>query len=238
MAQPDPPANPTPSTAPAPALSPAPRHAFTQGVGTIFQFTGVVLFLTTMFICCGSSLLGKDAAQRQDLTRIGWFSYADGSGFPLYSAQRAISISVAAGLVLGMALAGLGLGMQATRRLAPLLALATAAIGALLWLIQAVFFARVLSSLTLTLLSALLALILLALAGLALAATFEIRRSPPPAGYELLPADYQTPYSHLHNQSPEDRLAAELEERRRRLDIEHKELEALERRLRRKREGR
>ena len=241
MAQPDPPANPTPS----PAAPPSPLHAFTQGVGTIFQFTGVTLFLVSMVICCGSSLLGKDAAQRRDLTRIGWFTYANGSApgsalgsaLPLYSAQRAISISVALGLVLGMALAGLGLGMQATRRSAPLMAVATTAIGAALWLTQAVFFAQILRSPALTILSSVLCIMLIVLAGLAIAAMLELRRSPPPAGYELLPADYKTPYSHLHARPPEERLAAELEERRRRLDIEQKELDALERRLRRKRDG-
>lgn len=215
----------------------APRHAFTQGVGTIFQLTGVTLFLTTMLICCASSLLGKDTAQRQDLTRIGWHLPADAPAAPAYSAQRAISISVAFGLLLGMAIAGLGLGMQATRRSAPPLAVVTTALGAALWLTHAVFFAQVLRSASLTILSSVLALIMLTLGGLALAAMLEFRRHPPPAGHELLPADYKTPYSHLHQQSPEQRLADEVQERRRRLEVEQKELEALERRLRRKREG-
>ena len=82
-----------------------------------------------------------------------------------------------------------------------------------------------------------LGILMLALAGLALAAWIEIWRNPPPAGHELLPANYKMPYSHLHQQSPEERLAAELEEAQRRLDVEQKELEALERRLRRKRES-
>lgn len=215
----------------------APRYAFTQGVGTIYQFTGVTLFLGTMFICCASSLLGKDTAQRQDLTRIGWHLPRDLPGAPAYSAQRAISISVVAGLLLGMAIAGLGLGLQATRRSAPPLAIVTTALGAALWMTHAIFFAQILHSLPLTVFSCFLALMMVALGGLAVAALAEIQRHPPPPGHELLPADYKVPYSHLHQESPKERLAAELIARRQRLEVEQKELEALERRLRRTEEN-
>jgi len=61
-----------------------------------------------------------------------------------------------------------------------------------------------------------------------------MRRTPPPADYEVLPADYKVPYSHYHVDPPEVRLAAELEQRRQRLAVQQKELEMLEEKLRRK----
>jgi hypothetical protein len=61
-----------------------------------------------------------------------------------------------------------------------------------------------------------------------------MRRDPPPADMEILPADYKVPYSHYHEDPPEVRLAAELEQRRRRLAVQQKELEMLEEKLKRK----
>ena len=46
------------------------------------------------------------------------------------------------------------------------------------------------------------------------------------------------PYSHLHQDPPEVRLARELDERRGKLAVQQKELEMLEASLRRKLEGR
>ena len=66
----------------------------------------------------------------------------------------------------------------------------------------------------------------------------EMRRDPPRPGHEVLPADYKVPYSHLHEDPPEARLAKELEQRRERLAVQQKELEMLEERLRRKLENR
>ena len=65
---------------------PPPPRAFTQGVGTVFQSVGVVLFVLSMFVCCSSSLLGKPAMMNQRLTSIGW---RVGGG--MYSAQRALA---------------------------------------------------------------------------------------------------------------------------------------------------
>ena len=59
-------------------------------------------------------------------------------------------------------------------------------------------------------------------------------RTPPPTGHEILPADYKIPYSHYHEDPPEVRLAAELQQRRERLAVQQKELEALEKKLKRK----
>src|SRR5688572_18643349 len=109
-----------------PATPPAtpPPRAFTQGVGLVFQFVGVLMFLVMFFICCGSSLLSKDWATRSDLTRIGWGTASPGPSSPqappqpAYSAQRALTISVFAGVLFGMSLAGVGLGMQAGSRIA------------------------------------------------------------------------------------------------------------------------
>src|SRR3954466_14953866 len=103
--------------------SPPPR-AFTQGVGTIFQFVGVTLFALSMFICCGSSLLSKDYATHTTLTSVGWHLAADAPDRPTYSAQRATTTSLMASIFFGMGLAGVGLGLQAQNRWAPPLAVA------------------------------------------------------------------------------------------------------------------
>src|SRR4051812_16969723 len=105
MTQPDP-ASPA-ATDPAP-----PPRAFTQGVGTVFQFVGVGTFLTFFFVCCFSSLLSRDTATHSMLANVGWGSY---------TAQRAVSICVVIGVFLGMALAGIGLGLQAQRRHSPIM---------------------------------------------------------------------------------------------------------------------
>src|SRR5438552_19069469 len=110
--------SPPPSPEPDPAR-PAPPRAFTQGVGTVFQFVGVLLFAASMFVCCGSGLISKDVAQRRDLTRVGWTFGSGPGGAVVYSAQRAISLSATLAVFFGLALAGIGLALQAQRRLAP-----------------------------------------------------------------------------------------------------------------------
>jgi len=117
---------------------PPPPRAFTQGVGLVFQFVGVILFLVMFFICCGSSLLSKDWATRSELTRIGWGQSSETHGVA-YSAQRALSISVFAGVFFGMALAGVGLGMQAGSRIAAPGAVVMTAIGTVFWVIHTMF---------------------------------------------------------------------------------------------------
>jgi hypothetical protein len=70
--------------------------------------------------------------------------------------------------------------------------------------------------------------------GLSVGAVREMSRNPPPAGHEILPGDYKIPYSHYHDDPPEVRLAAELDQRRQRLAVQQKELEMLEEKLKRK----
>jgi hypothetical protein len=62
---------------------------------------------------------------------------------------------------------------------------------------------------------------------LAIQAFREMRKNPPPAGHDVLPPGYKIPYSHYHADPPEVRLAAELAQRRERLAVQQKELEAL-----------
>src|SRR5689334_5640530 len=94
--------------------TPPPPRAFTQGVGTVFQFAGVTLFLILMFVCCASGLLSPRTAIRKDLANVGW------SGYPV---PKAMTLSLAFGIFCGIALAGLGLGLQATHRRTPLAAM-------------------------------------------------------------------------------------------------------------------
>src|SRR5436190_1557544 len=90
--------------------SPSPPRAFTQGVGTVFQFVGVTLFLVLMFVCCASGLLSPQTAIRKDLSNLGWpHSVAPGST-ATYSVPKAMTLSLAFGVFCGIAMAGLGLG--------------------------------------------------------------------------------------------------------------------------------
>jgi hypothetical protein len=195
----------------------------------VFQFVGVVLFVTSMLVCCGSSLISKDVAERRDLMDVGW---AVGPGF--YSAQRAITVSLLVAVFCGLALAGIGLGLQAQGTVAPFGATAITAFAAVFWALHTWFFAQQLRSVTLTTACGVLALLFVVLAGFGVAALREMRREPPPPGQEILPADYKVTYSHLHQDPPQVRLARELEQRRERMAVQQKELEMIEARLKRK----
>jgi hypothetical protein len=213
-----------------------PPRAFTQGVGLVFQVVGGVLFLTLFFTCCGSSLLSKEWATRADLREIGWGGSitADGLRHPAYSAQQALTISLFAGLFFGLALAGFGLGMQAESRVAAPCAVVVTLLGTVFWIAHALFAATAARSVAFTLVAGGLACLFAVLLGFARSADREMRENPPPPGHELLPAGYKIPYSHYHDDPPEVRLAAELQQRRERLAVQQKELEMLEEKLRRK----
>ena len=204
---------------------PTPPRAFTQGVGTVFQFTGVTLFLVSFFVCCFSSLISKESAMHTSLTTVGWGDY---------SAQRAISICLVVTVFLGLALAGIGLGLQAQRRQAPVFAVLVSGFGSIFWLVHSVFFGQAMHSVLMTLLAVLLMSLFIGLLILSIAGLREMRRDPPPRGFELLPADYKVPYSHMHQDPPEVRLARELQQRREKLAVQQKELEMLEEKLNRK----
>jgi lysylphosphatidylglycerol synthetase-like protein (DUF2156 family) len=219
---------------PLPPSSEPPPRAFTQGVGTVFQFSGVTLFLLMMSVCCLSSLLSKDYASRPDRMQIGWHFPSDKLDEPSYSYARAMTSSVALGVFFGIALAGVGLGLQAQRRAAPVMAVLITAVGTVFWLVQTVFAIHALRSIGLTLLALAMAGFFVAMLILAIGALRDMRLRPPPPGHELLPADYKVPYSHMHQDPPEVRLARELEQRRERLAVQQKELELLEEKLKRK----
>lgn len=224
----------TPDTSSSPPAAP---RAFTQGVGTVYQFVGVTLFAASMLVCCGSGLISKSVAERRDLMAVGWNLPLPG-GPNLYSAQRAITVCVLVAVFLGIALAGLGLGLQAQAPRAPAGAVAVATFAALFWAVHAVFFRTTVGSIGLAAGAGAMALLFAALAAFAVGAWREMRRDPPPPGHEVLPPDYKVPYSHMHQDPPEVRLARELEQRRQRLAVQQKELEMLEDRVRRKLEAR
>ena len=101
------PDDPQPDTSPS---SLSPPRAFTQGVGTVFQFTGVTLFLVLMFVCCASGLLSPRTAIRKDLSNVGWPHDVEPGATAAYSVPKAMTVSLAFGVFCGIALAGLGLG--------------------------------------------------------------------------------------------------------------------------------
>ena len=221
---------------PTPPGEPPPR-AFTQGVGTVFQVAGVTLFVVMMSVCCLSSLLSKDFAARAERTQVGWRLPGDRPESPSYSYARAMTLSVVLGVFFGMAMAGVGLGLQAQRRASPWVGAIVTGFGTAFWIAQAAFAVHPLRSVVLTGAAMLLAAMFAAMFALAVGAVREMRTNPPAAGHEVLPADYKVPYSHMHQDPPEVRLARELEQRRERLAVQQKELEMLEEKLRRKMEG-
>jgi hypothetical protein len=223
---------PAPAPGSAPASTPPPPRAFTQGLGQVFQVVGVLLFLAMMFVCCGSSLLSKETATHTTLTRIGWHQAGDPANRPSYSAQRAISVSLFSGVFFGIALAGVGLGMQAEYVAAAAAAVLLTILGSSFWIVHALFAATVGGSILFTSLAGGLALVFVLLLAGSVHALVELRRTPPPADHALLPADYKIPYSHYHEDPPEVRLERELQQRRQRLHVQQKELEMLEARLR------
>jgi len=211
-----------------------PPRAFTQGVGTVFQFVGVTLFLVMMFICCSSSLLSKETATHTDLTRIGWHLPSDAADHPTYSAQLATTLTVMLGVFFGMALAGLGLGLQAQNPRTPLLAVFLSSIAVVFWIVQILLFATAMRSVVLSLACSALLLLFIGCLVLSIGAMREMRRDPPPHAFETLPKDYKIPYSHMHADPPDVRLARELEDRRQKLAVQQKELEMLEEKIKRR----
>jgi hypothetical protein len=133
-----------------------------------------------------------------------------------------------------MALAGIGLGLQAQNPRTATGAIILTTIATVFWTVQSLLFATTMRSVTLTLACAVLALIFAMCLIFSIAAWREMRRDPPPATLGTLPADYRVPYSHMHQDPPEVRLAAELEQRRQRLAVQQKELEMLEAKLKRR----
>jgi len=216
--------DPIPSSSEPSKTNPPPR-AFTQGLGLVFQIVGCTLFLLFMFVCCGSTLLNKDFATHSNLTRIAWHGY---------SAQRALTISLFGGVFFGLALAGIGLGMQAEHRAATVFAVLLTGFATGFWLVHLLVASLGAQSVLFSTIALVLMISFAFLFVLAVAAALECRRNPPEPGHEVLPAGYQVPYSHLHQEPPEIRFAAELEQRRQRLAVQQKELEALEQRLKHK----
>ena len=200
----------------------------------MFQVTGSTLFLVLATVCCGSSLLSKNTAERHDLTRIGWG--VGRGGEVAYSAQRAISVGMFVGVGLGIAVASVGLGLQATRRSAAVGGVVVAGFGLVFWVVHALFAARVMGSVLLSIVAVGLVVLFGVLFALAVGAMREMKRDPPPVGHEVLPEGYKVPYSWYHDDPPEVRLAKELEQRRERLAVQQKELEMLEERLKKRRE--
>src|SRR2546423_5253513 len=120
----------------------SPPRAFTQGVGTVFQFAGGILFIALSLACCGSGLLGKETWKREDLMKVGWHFPGDAADQPSYSALRATSVSLIGGIGLALAVAGVGLGLQATRRSGAGGAAVGALVGGLFWAGGGIFFGR------------------------------------------------------------------------------------------------
>jgi hypothetical protein len=191
------------------------------------------MFLAFTFVCCGSALTSREWATRPGRAQVGWKSP---SGRVLYSEKDWTTATVVGGVLLGFGLAGIGLGLQADKRAAAIAAVLVTLVAAAFWATQTAFAIHALHSIVLAATCIVLTFICAILCAFAIGALRDLVRNPPAPGHELLPADFQEPFSHLHTDSPEARMVEEIAQRRRRLEVEQKELEALERRLRRKME--
>jgi hypothetical protein len=189
----------------------------------------VLLFVTMMSICCMSSLLSKDTATHSNLTQLKFHLFGDSS----YSAQQALTLSITLGVFFGMALAGFGLGFQAQSRSTPIWAAIVTAFATIFWILQMLAFARF-GLVFFAICCALLAILHGACFGFSFGAMKDMWRNPPPVGFEYLPKDYKVPYSHMHQDPPDVRYAAELDARRRKLQVQQAELEMLEQKLKRR----
>jgi hypothetical protein len=218
------------------SAAPPPPRAFTQGVGTVFQFAGGILFIAMSLACCGSGLLGKETWKREDLMTVGWHLPGDAADQPSYSALRASSVSLIGGIGLALAVAGLGLGLQATRRSAAVVAVVVTLTGVVFWAVHGVFFIHVMRAWMLAVVVFAMVAVYAVFFALALGAWREMKRDPPPVGHEVLPEGYKIPYSWYHDDPPEVRLERELEQRRERLAVQQKELEMMEEKLRKEKE--
>ena len=194
------------------------------------------MFIVLSLTCCGSGLLMKDTAQPKDLMRIGWHLPGDPADRPFYSAQQATSTALVGGIAFALAIAGLGLGLQATRRSAAIGAVVVALLGLIFWIIHGVFFVQVMRAWLLAAIAIVLVLVYGVFFALALAAWREMKRTPPAMGHEVLPDGYKIPYSWYHDDPPEVRLERELEQRRERLAVQQKELEMMEEKLKKEKE--
>lgn len=216
------------------ATAVSPPRAFTQGVGTVFQFTGIMLFLLMLCTCFLSGLLSREVAGDPRRLTIGWHLPSDAPHAPTYSYAKAITVSVTLSVFFGIALTGIGLGLQAQRRDAPKFGIIVTGFASAFWLMQAGFAIHPMRSILLTLIALAIAMFYVGLLALAIGAYREMRATPPPMDQEILPMDFNVPYSHMHQDPPEVRLAAELKQRREKLAIQQKELEKLEDRINRK----
>jgi hypothetical protein len=156
--------------------APPSQRPFTQGVATVFQFVGVGLFLISMFICCSSSLLSKDSATHTSLTTIGWHVGGDPADRPSYSAQRAITVILPSTICYGMALAAVGLGLQAESRNAPAMGIVLNLLGIIFWLTHLAFFASI-GWIVMSILCTLLGMLTVLMLVLAIGAARDMRRA-------------------------------------------------------------
>ena len=211
-------------------------RAYSQGVGTVFQFAGAVVFLLLMFVCCISGLFSRESATRTSLNNVGWGRTSDGK--PIYSAQLATAISVPAGAVAGLGLSAVGLGLQAGSRRAGMIAVVICTIMGTFLLVNTIFFAVTVRSIGLTGLSLVGAGLFCALDALAIGAVIELGKNPAPDENDMAFEPLDGPGNAGGEASPDAELQHEVAYRRRRLEVQQAELDALERRLKRRREGR
>lgn len=206
-----------------------PPRAFAQGVGVVLQGLGVALFLSN---CCLCSLAGlwdtnlTSVEAREVMARDPELITQPGS-YLRDPGRAAAAVTLLAATVGGLALAALGLGMQADR---PRPAYGAAGVHILLVLIFAATGVLLWTAATGWAMLAWHAVLLVALAAglpFTLAACGQVMRHPPPPVDETLPPGFDV-RDVLAGEKPSRLKVAEM---RARLEVQQRELDRLEREL-------
>jgi hypothetical protein len=223
---------------PPPPHSPPPR-AFAQGTGWLLQTVGILLFAANCCVCSMTGLWDPVASRSDIIHQIDSGRQLGMTVQRLFEnpAKAGYMLTVVASTVGGLAMAVLGLGLQADRRRAAAGAMACVgaltaivlAAGVLLWVGHGPWEARAWN--------AVLVAVLLVASGFTWQALREVAANPPPANIDIVPAGKKIPYSFYHDDPPEVRLAKELENRRAKLDVERAEIEKMEEELKKRTEG-
>lgn len=212
----------------------SPPRAFAQGTGWLLQTVGMILFFSSCLLCAFTPMWDKPLDSPIEIDRtirenppVG-YSIRGSLSSP---AKAGYTFTVATSTLGGLALAVLGLGLQADRRRSALGAvIAASTVEAILlvcnialWIGGAPFGAILLNFFLLAVYGILLAF--------TLAAHRQVRASPPPEDIDIIPPGTKIPYSFYHDDPPEVRLARDLEARRKKLNAEQSELDRLQREL-------
>ena len=176
-----------------------PPRAFAQGTGVLFQVIGFIMFLTS---CCVCSSIGSWEIPSRGATIENLVKNEEGvitlSKMFDHPGATGIMLTAMFATVGGLTLTVFGLGLQSDKPKAAWGALITTVglslvlglAAVCLWIDEVGFSAKLMNHLLL--------LTTLFMAGFSIAALKDVRKTPPPPGMDILPADFEIPKSSHH----------------------------------------